>query len=361
MKKTAQAVAEETPLEVSGTRLLLVDVDPHRARAFWSIEPARLEQARAHAGLDAPMVLRVYDITGSSPDAWAPNQVFDVEVQGLQGSWFVDMWRHERTFVADLGLLTREGGLISLARSNEISTPPAPEDDLPAEPAPEALEAPVVLADPVPDASPPPLSELPAEAAEAPPLSEPETEPAVVPEKVEAFPLVFWGEAAPGDSAAPEEVRVALDDQRASNRSIHEPPSPEALRPPSLERVVDAASPGCSDVETDMPADLQFQSGSEALAENSSASVPAPTPSPASSEPTPLPLQSQVHLSSSESGKKDVLLEVNAELHVYGRAKPNTELSLYGQKVRTRPDGTFSIRKPLPKGALVLPLTYTEE
>lgn len=352
-------MAEETPLEVSGTHLLLVDVDPHRARAFWSIEPAWLAQARAHAGSDAPMVLRVYDITGSSPDAWAPDQVFDVEVQGLQGSWFVDMWRHERTFVADLGLLTHEGGLVPLARSNEISTPPAPEEDLPVETAPAAIEVPVLLADMVPEVVPDALPGLSAETADSPPPPEPE--PTTISESEEAFPLVFWGEVAPEDSSAPEDVRVALDEQRSSNWRIHEPPSPEALRPPSLERVVEAASPGSSEVATDMPTDLQFQPDPGAPGESTPAPTPAPSPVPAPAEPAPLPLQSQVHLSSSESGKPQVLLEVNAELHLYGRAKPNTELSLYGQKVRTRPDGTFSIRKPLPKGALVLPLTFTGE
>jgi hypothetical protein len=56
-----------------------------------------------------------------------------------------------------------------------------------------------------------------------------------------------------------------------------------------------------------------------------------------------------------------VLLEVNAELHIYGRSKPNTELTLYGQIVKTRPDGSFSVRRPLPHGAVILPLLYTKQ
>jgi hypothetical protein len=71
------------------------------------------------------------------------------------------------------------------------------------------------------------------------------------------------------------------------------------------------------------------------------------------------PLEQVVGLSSLEHARKDVLLEVNAEIHIYGRSTPNTELTLYGQVVRTRPDGTFSVRRPLPHGALILPMLYT--
>jgi hypothetical protein len=71
------------------------------------------------------------------------------------------------------------------------------------------------------------------------------------------------------------------------------------------------------------------------------------------------PLEQVVGLSSLEHAGKDVLLEVNAEIHIYGRSTPNTELTLYGQVVRTRPDGTFSVRRPLPHGALILPMLYT--
>lgn len=69
-----------------------------------------------------------------------------------------------------------------------------------------------------------------------------------------------------------------------------------------------------------------------------------------------MPLESYVSLSSFEPGRREVSLEVNVELHIFGRAKPGTELTLYGQQIPLRPDGSFSVRKPLPQGAVVLPL-----
>lgn len=381
-------VSRETPLEHAAPHLMLVEVDPHRARAFWSVEPSVLDQAREQAGPDAPMVLRIYDITGSAPGAWTPDQVFDVEVQGLSGSWYIDLWRPERTFGADLGLLGPGGELVPLARSNEIDTPPSPEEPPAKAVADETPEEPVTVVEPEPVS--PPSSGL----APPGPIETDRDAPPAAPGD-DDFPLVFWGDAAPLDSEADPGVRVALEDARAHPSMMHEPPAPEESKLRPLDQVVEAEPPRLTEPDTDMPADMQshpdapagdspdryagWPSGDDLLqhgpppsspeasqaAEPPGSSEPfAPdqaAPSGDASAPKPLPLESVVHLSSSESGKPDVLLEVNAELHVYGRARPNTELSLYGQKVRTRPDGTFSVRKPLPRGALVLPLTYTEE
>ena len=67
---------------------------------------------------------------------------------------------------------------------------------------------------------------------------------------------------------------------------------------------------------------------------------------------------SQISLSSYMLGSAatETVLEVNAEAHVYGRTKPGTNLTLGGAPVTLRPDGTFSVRRSLPNGALVIPL-----
>ncbi len=70
----------------------------------------------------------------------------------------------------------------------------------------------------------------------------------------------------------------------------------------------------------------------------------------------PAPLESIMSLSSFALGRQSVNLEINAELHIYGRSQPGTELTMFGQRVTSRPDGSFSIRRPLPSGALVMPM-----
>jgi hypothetical protein len=57
--------------------------------------------------------------------------------------------------------------------------------------------------------------------------------------------------------------------------------------------------------------------------------------------------------------QREVELELNADLHISGRARPGSRFTLFGRPVPLRPDGTFSIRRPLPTGALVVPLLMT--
>ncbi|MFO1120175.1 MAG: hypothetical protein U1E38_08825 [Rhodospirillales bacterium] len=66
-----------------------------------------------------------------------------------------------------------------------------------------------------------------------------------------------------------------------------------------------------------------------------------------------LPLENVLTLSSFALGRDSVEFEINAELHVFGRARPGTRLQLFGRPVPLRPDGSFSITRPLPAGALV--------
>ena len=48
---------------------------------------------------------------------------------------------------------------------------------------------------------------------------------------------------------------------------------------------------------------------------------------------------------------------VNAELIIYGATEPDAKVSIGGQNISLRPDGTFSYRFALPDGEYELPLT----
>jgi hypothetical protein len=48
---------------------------------------------------------------------------------------------------------------------------------------------------------------------------------------------------------------------------------------------------------------------------------------------------------------------VNAELIVYGATEPNANVTIGGQSIELRPDGSFSIRVALPEGSFELPVT----
>jgi len=53
---------------------------------------------------------------------------------------------------------------------------------------------------------------------------------------------------------------------------------------------------------------------------------------------------------------QDFKFEVDAEMIVYGVTNPNTHVSLRGEPVRIRPDGTFTVRMSLPNQRQVIPV-----
>ena len=53
---------------------------------------------------------------------------------------------------------------------------------------------------------------------------------------------------------------------------------------------------------------------------------------------------------------QDFKFEVDAEMIVYGVTNPNTHVSLRGEPVRIRPDGTFTVRMSLPNHRQVIPV-----
>lgn len=49
-------------------------------------------------------------------------------------------------------------------------------------------------------------------------------------------------------------------------------------------------------------------------------------------------------------------LEINAELVLYGKTSADASVTIAGEPVQVRPDGTFTLRHCLPNGSLVLPI-----
>jgi hypothetical protein len=56
------------------------------------------------------------------------------------------------------------------------------------------------------------------------------------------------------------------------------------------------------------------------------------------------------------NGSQDFKFEVDAEMIVYGVTNPDTHVSLRGEPVRIRPDGTFTVRMSLPNQRQVIPV-----
>jgi hypothetical protein len=107
------------------THLTLMEVHPWRLHAYWNIAAADMAAARGRLPTDAAepsLILRFTDLSAQRGKNIA-NHRFDIEVQGLTNSWYVDLWQDGRRYSAQLGLRTQDGDMISLASSNEVVLP----------------------------------------------------------------------------------------------------------------------------------------------------------------------------------------------------------------------------------------------
>ncbi|MFO1120174.1 MAG: DUF4912 domain-containing protein [Rhodospirillales bacterium] len=117
----AEEVRLAFPRPLRAPQLVLIDVDPRHLHAFWTLDAASVDAARrasANTG-DAVMVLRISGTGDGAEDA------FDVEVAGLQGQCYVDIWGEMRSYRGELGLRRGDGSLDALAPAALVQLPSA--------------------------------------------------------------------------------------------------------------------------------------------------------------------------------------------------------------------------------------------
>jgi hypothetical protein len=282
-------------------RLVLLPRDPYWLYAYWDIRGETKEEAQRSGGKN--LSLRLFVLHGDELEPLAEHWC-----QELSRSWYLQVPSPGQTYAAEIGYRAVDGSWLSLLRSNTVKVPTAmpsaqvadefltlpPDQPLLGSP-PEEQVAP-----PEPEPEPSPLEAEPIEAAapaEEPPLGEPET-----------------AEAPPADDgAAHEEAYLAsLGDWRTSAPgSLGAPPPP---------------APG-------LPAISSPQAG----------------PSWAGSQ----------HLTgrgSEAEGEGGFWLMADAELVVFGATEPDARVTLGGQPIKLRSDGTFSARMAFPDGEIVVPI-----
>lgn len=115
------------PENYGDNRLVILPRDPFWFFAYWEYTTERADAARREFGADvwekAALVLRVYDVTGSSADGVETAPFFDIDIQKQARSWYVKVEKSGRDYIADLGLRLPDGRFYSLLRSNRIRLP----------------------------------------------------------------------------------------------------------------------------------------------------------------------------------------------------------------------------------------------
>jgi hypothetical protein len=109
-------------------RLVVMVRDPYWLHAYWELAPRSIDRAQAAMGQKwhgAQPVLRVYRI---QPDSAALHER-DIPIHGGVRNWYVDVQDPPADYKLEIGYLAEDGTFYCLARSNEVSTPPAGTSD----------------------------------------------------------------------------------------------------------------------------------------------------------------------------------------------------------------------------------------
>lgn len=116
-----EAPSRELPERYGDNQIYLMVRDPYWIFAYWEIQGEVQEKAFHSLGGDwgeIKSILRVYETT----DHERIPSSFDMAIAGMARDWYVQVLPN-RSYVVEIGLLHRDGRFITLARSNEVTTP----------------------------------------------------------------------------------------------------------------------------------------------------------------------------------------------------------------------------------------------
>jgi len=283
----------ELPESYGEPKLNVLVRDPFWIHAYWDLTPKTIERMHALGG--QRMALRVYDVTDLVFDGRNAHTWFEIPAPEYARNWNIQVPTDGRNYLVELGWVSAEGRFLPTLRSNVVDVPigrPSP-----------------VIADKFVELPFKPVPETAAIETEAPEAA-----------------FVSTEELAP-PAPAP-----------AANQNI---PLPDTMYQLSTRGrgYWSADTPRYGDLTWDH---MDSATGSHRMGSHAVSSfAAAPTP-PASAKP--------------KGQDKDFWLVANCELIVYGATEADASVTLRGQKIELRPDGTFSIRFAFPDGLHPIPI-----
>lgn len=297
-------------------RCRLMVRDPYCIHAYWEVNAGTIERAKEDLGAEwegHKRILRVHGIPVSGDQEEPPADFFDVDLNEEADNWYIDVPRANRGYRVDIGVLTAAGLFYPLSSSNTAITP---RDT---------------------------ASRSGGETWVAPPAA-PVTSPTSGEEAS--------SDARAGHDGAAMSPSPAPFDEASGVGVAHETGDSSESAPPRGRRRKGAPS---------SPA-APFGDSGRGLLPPGPGIPPGAAPEAAMTGPTspgavpgaggvPAPGMPAAPAPADEAGFWFVL---STELVVYGATDPSAQVTLQGQPVRLRSDGTFSLRFQLPDGTQVL-------
>lgn len=121
--QSSQGDRRELPDNYGDNQIYLLVRDPYWIYAYWEIQKHHQDKILQKVGGSwdgVVSVLRVFDITDGTNNP----SYFDIILRDMARSWYINT-QPNRVYVAEIGLLHRDGRYACLARSNEVRTPRA--------------------------------------------------------------------------------------------------------------------------------------------------------------------------------------------------------------------------------------------
>lgn len=124
------SVSEPTALPASynDNRIVLLARDPHWLYAYWDFNGEHFSKVQSQLGAtEAPLVLRVFDVTYvefNGANAWGS---MDVELTPFATNWYVSVPQADAAYCAEIGYRSPDNQFVPLGRSNIVTTPRAEE------------------------------------------------------------------------------------------------------------------------------------------------------------------------------------------------------------------------------------------
>ncbi len=108
-------------------KIVILVRDPWWIFTYWEIRRDREEDVinkiRSSGDEAVKSILRVYDVTDVNFNGRNAHSYFDIDLKGLANNWYINVGSPDRSWLVDIGIVTKKGNFYLLARSNSVRTP----------------------------------------------------------------------------------------------------------------------------------------------------------------------------------------------------------------------------------------------
>ena len=115
------------PAGYGDNKIVILVRDPWWIFSYWEIRPDREKDVKnkiSSSGDEAlKYILRVYDVTDVNFTGSNAHSFFDIDLKGLANTWYINVSSPDRSWIVDIGIVTKKGNFYLLARSNSVRTP----------------------------------------------------------------------------------------------------------------------------------------------------------------------------------------------------------------------------------------------